>query len=286
MSSPRGNRGRGGKGGRGASSRGGRSRGGSSVGRGRATAVTVSPPDFNFYEIEVEDGVKVDTSKIGSGKIWYVKYLHEENTVKKLLRMYSTHECAKDLQLQEGVSVYEYIPPYADKDNGESQFTLIIPFGKILRHNPYLEKSDIYQSVERTLNIINRRFGLAPNNAATMHVSILPANENFPEPSGRVFLNFEQIWSEDKIAKLREILCGMPWMLDRNDITGYCQYMNCHYSKEKKHGETAKQSHTQDSIIPQREKKEDKKVKKVEKIHKRNQPLQTETVKEETKESE
>jgi len=276
MSSPRGtargsSRGRG----RGPSSRGGRARGApsrgfSSRGRGGASShgrdTNVSPPthDFNFYEVEVEDCVKVDTGKIGFGKIWYVKYLHEKDNDKKLLRMYSSYECAKDMQSQEGVSVYEYTPPYADKSNGESQFTLMIPVNSVLRHNGYVEKSDIYQALERTLNIINRRFGLAPNNAASMHVSILPANENFPEPSGKVFINFEQIWSEDKIAKLREILCGMTWMLDRNDISGYGSYMTCYYSKERKEVVTEEEFEAKsDVVIPQREKKEVKKEEKV-----------------------
>ena len=279
MSSPRGrgNSGRGSR--RGPSSRGGRSRGGSSTGRGRATP-TVAAPDFNFYEIEVEDGIKIDTSEIGRGKIWFVKFLHEDNKVKKLLRMYSSHDCAKDLQLQEGVSVYEYTPPYADKDSDESQYTLIIPIGGVLRHNPALTKTDFYQAMERVLNIINGRFGLAPNNAVRMHVSILPASENFTEPTGKIFINFEQIWSEEKIAKLREILCGMTWMLDCNDITGYCHYMKCLYSKKKKEDIVEECGAVQDSIIPQRPKKEDrksernealKKVKKEKKVTKRNQ---------------
>ena len=72
----------------------------------------------------------------------------------------------------------------------------------------------------------------------------------------------------------------MTWMLDCNDITGYCHYMKCLYSKKKKEDIVEECGAVQDSIIPQRPKKEDrksernealKKVKKEKKVTKRNQ---------------
>ncbi len=212
----------------------GRGRGPSSRGRSSSNSLgarsELAEP-MSFFDLEIKPNVKFDIRDIGPGKIWFVKVDSSGEKPVKLLRMYCTRAAAT--AMQKIGKVYEYTPPLADKAKGETCFTLIIQVNNILKYNPFLRKHDIYGAAQRALATIDHRFGLAPSRSVNMHVSILPANEKFAEPSGKVFINLDQIWAVEKIAALRELLCGTVWSLDMNEITGYCHYMHCFYTVEK-----------------------------------------------------
>lgn len=187
------------------------------------------PKKMKFYTLTLSLNDKLELNEGFEGKIWFSEFNASKG---RILKMYCTEESAENMKSRGEVTPYEPLKANPDKD--EISHTLIIPITNLLKYNTHLQKRDIYASIKHTLYTINSRFGLSVEKFIDMHVSIMLPNERYPISSGKVFINFDELCSVDVIATLKELITGMYWSIDINDISGYTHYIQCFYSIDKK----------------------------------------------------